>query len=106
MQSEQCRLDKKGEKRAPARFFDAKSNLGFGGVSRPLRGRAAPHKTPHTAAKTRGMRGGGPQAGVKRASAFAGLCSLDDWVFAVKISFFRGSTDPFLWLTALTAQPA
>ena len=28
MQSEQCRLDKKGEKRAPARFFDAKCILG------------------------------------------------------------------------------
>jgi len=59
---------------------------GFWGVLRPLRGRAAaanpplqpklllaPQKpnTPHTAAKPRGMRGGGPQAGVKRASAFA-----------------------------------
>ena len=50
----------------------------FAAVKRPRRGRelAASRpkngtKAPHKAAKTRGMRGGGPLAGVKRASAFA-----------------------------------
>ena len=65
-------------------FPALKVNLEIRGVcgrcaaaARPRSGRQKPPKNPPTPPpKPGGMRGGGPQAGVKRASAFAGFASL------------------------------